>query len=135
MFLKFAQYFPLLDPVTFVYRLDGQFIEGDAPFYDLSRIRLRGYSGLQFLDETALTAQAEIRWNFYRRWTVLGFGGGGRVAESISDLGSTPTNYAAGGGLRYMIDEKRKLNLGVDIAYADGAAAVVYIQVGDWLAN
>ena len=133
--LKFAQYFALLESVTFVYRLDGQFIDGDAPFYDLSRIRLRGYSGLQFLDEKALTAQAEIRWNFYERWTVLGFGGGGRVAESVSDLGSAQTNYAAGGGIRYMIDEKRKLNLGVDIAYVDGAEAAVYIQVGDWLAN
>ena len=51
MILKFAQYFPLLDPITFVYRLDGQFIDGNAPFYDLSRIRLRGYSGLEFLDK------------------------------------------------------------------------------------
>ena len=135
MILKFAQYFPLLDPITFVYRLDGQFIDGFAPFYDLSRIRLRGYSGLEFLDKKALTAQAEIRWNFYRRWTVLGFGGGGRVAKSISDFGSTPTNYAAGGGIRYMIDERRKLNLGVDIAYAEGTEVSVYIQVGDWLAN
>jgi hemolysin activation/secretion protein len=135
MILKFAQYFLLLDPMTFVYRLDGQFIDGNAPFYDLSRIRLRGYSGLEFLDKKALTAQAEIGWNFYRRWTVLGFGGGGRVAKSISDLGSAPTNYAAGGGIRYLIDEKRKLNLGVDIAYAEGTEASVYIQVGDWLAN
>ncbi len=132
---KFAQYFPLMDPVTFVYRLDGQVVDGDAPFWDLSRIRLRGYSGGQFLDDVAVTAQAEIRWNFYRRWTALGFGGGGRIADSISDLGGAKTNSAVGGGLRYMLIEKQKLSLGLDVAYAENANVSLYFQVGDWLAQ
>ena len=40
---KWAQYFPIGKTVTFVYRLDGQFVDGDTPFWDLSRVLLRGY--------------------------------------------------------------------------------------------
>jgi len=132
---KWAQYFPLTDTVTLLYRLDGQLIDGDAPFWALSRIRLRGYSGGQFLDDVALTAQAEVRWNFYRRWIALAFGGGGRIADSVGDLGSAPTNWAGGAGVKYMLVEKQKLTVGIDLAYAEGGNVAVYFQVGDWLAN
>jgi len=132
---KWAQYFPLGRTVTFLYRLDGQFVDGDAPFWDLSRVRLRGYTGGQLLDNVAVTAQAEVRWNFYNRWTGLAFGGGGRIADTIGDLGSAPTNPAGGIGLRYMLVEKQKLSIGLDVAYAEGGNVSVYFQVGDWLAN
>jgi len=133
--VKWAQYFPLKDSVTLVYRIDGQFIDGDAPFWDLSRIRLRGYSSGQFLDTVALTAQAEVRWNFYERWTALAFGGGGRIADAVDEIGSADTNFAVGTGFRYMIVQKQKLSVGIDVAYAEGAEVSVYFQVGDWLAN
>jgi hemolysin activation/secretion protein len=132
---KWAQYFPVGETVTFVYRLDGQFIDGDAPFWDLSRIRLRGYVGGQLLDNVAVTAQAEIRWNFYNRWTALAFGGGGRIADTIGDLGDEPTNAAGGMGVRYMLVEEQKLSIGLDVAYAEGSNVSLYFQVGDWLAN
>jgi hypothetical protein len=132
---KWAQYFKIAKAVTLVYRLDGQFVDGDAPFWDLSRIRLRGYAGGQLLDDVAVTAQAEARWNFYRRWTGLAFGGGGRIANTISDLGSVPTNFAGGLGLRFMLVEAQKLSIGLDVAYAEGGNVAVYFQVGDWLAN
>lgn len=132
---KWAQYFPIRDTVTFVYRLDGQFIHGNAPFWDLSRVRLRGYAGGELLDNVAVTAQAELRWNFYKRWTSLAFGGAGRIADKIGDLGSASTKPAGGIGLRYMLAEEQKLSIGLDVAYAKGGNVSVYFQVGDWLAN
>lgn len=132
---KWAQYFPLIDTVTYVYRLDGQFINGDAPFWDLSRVRLRGYTGGQLVDNLAVTAQTEVRWNFYQRWTTLAFVGGGRIADTVGDLSSAPTNWAGGGGLKYMLIKDQKLSIGIDVAYAEGGSVSVYFQVGDWLAN
>jgi len=132
---KWAQYFPVTDTITLVYRLDGEDVEGEAPFWALSRVRLRGYAGGQLLDKVAVTAQAEVRWDFYRRWTALAFGGGGRVAGSVGDLGSSPTNWAGGGGIRYMLIEKQKLSVGLDLAYAENGTFSVYFQVGDWLAK
>jgi hypothetical protein len=75
--MKWVQYFTVSEPVTFVYRIDGEYISGDAPFWDLARIRLRGFSSGQYLDDVAVTWQAEIRWNIYGRWHVSAFGGGG----------------------------------------------------------
>ncbi len=132
---KFAQYFPLRDSVTLVYRLDGQFVDGVAPFWDLSRIRLRGYAGGQLLDKIAITGQAEVRWNFYGRWTATAFGGGGRIADAVNELWDAENNFAGGVGLRYMLVEEQKLSIGIDFAFARDRSVAFYFQVGDWLAN
>jgi len=133
--VKWAQYFPLTNTITFIYRFDGQLVDQEAPFWDLSRIRLRGYSSGQFLDNAALTAQAEIRWTFRDRWTAQVFGGGGRIADTLGDIGSSRTNFAGGTGFRYMLVQKQKLSIGIDLAYNEYADVAVYFQVGDWLAN
>jgi outer membrane protein assembly factor BamA len=132
--LKFAQYFPVINTVTLAYRLDGSFIDGDAPFYDLSSLKLRGFAGGRYVDNQAVSAQVEGRWNFYKKWTVLLFGGAGRIADEVSDLGSSSTQWAGGAGIRYMIAEGQKLNIGIDVAYGDGETAI-YVQIGDWFTN
>ena len=134
LILKWAQYFPLTEKITLTYRLDGQFIDGNAPFYDLSSIRLRGFPGGLYRDDAAITAQVEGRWNFYGNWTGLLFGGGGRIGEALDDLGSGPTHYAGGAGIRYMIAKDQKLSVGVDMTYGDDEIEF-YVQIGDWLAN
>jgi hypothetical protein len=132
--IKLSQYFSLTESVIFAYRLDGQFVRGnDVPFYDLSRLRLRGLPSGSYIDNHALSAQGEVRWNFFGRWTALLFGGGGRIAEEIDDLASSQTHYAGGVGIRFMIAEKQKLNIGVDFTYADDKFEF-YVQVGDWFA-
>jgi hypothetical protein len=132
--LRFTQFFPVTDRITLAYRLDGQFIDGDAPFYDLSILNLRGFPTGRYINDHAVTGQVEGRWNFYKRWTGLIFGGAGRTAEEVNDLGSAPTRYAGGVGIRYMIVEEQKLNIGIDITYGDDKVEV-YVQIGDWLAN
>ena len=133
--LKWAQYFPFSDNWLAVYRLDGQLINGGVPFWDLSKITLRGYAGDQYLDNTAITAQAEVRWNFYRRFTAVAFGGLARVADTIWDIGSSKTLPAGGGGLHFMLKEAEKLSVGIDVAKGEGESVTVYFQVGDWMAK
>jgi hypothetical protein len=132
--LKWAQYFPVRRDVTLTYRIDGQFIDGNAPFYDLSSIRLRGFPGGRYRDDSAITAQVEGRWNFYGNWTGLLFGGGGRIAEELDKFGSSPTQYAGGVGIRYKIAEDQNLRVGFDITLGDDEVNL-YVQIGDWLAN
>ena len=129
---KWVQYFPLAETFTLAYRLDGQFISGDAPFYDLSTLSLRGFPGGLYLDDNAITAQVQGSWNFYRRWLGVLFGGGGRIAEDISDMGSKTTRWAGGAGVRYMLNEKQRLAVGIDITYG-GNRIEFYVQIGDWL--
>lgn len=135
--IKWAQYFPVLESLTIVYRLDGQYVGGsEAPFWDLARVRLRGYSSGQYLDNAAATAQAELRWNAYKRWYISVFGGAGWIGDTIADIADADANVAGGTGFRYMLVEDQKLSVGIDLAYGDGDTDIsVYFQVGDWLAN
>lgn len=132
---KWAQYFTLKENIVAVYRIDAQIVDGESPFWDLSRLRLRGFSSGQYLDDVAITAQTEIRWNLHRRWTVLGFFGGGRIADVLGEIGRANNNMAGGAGFRYMIVEKQKLAIGIDVAYSEADDVAIYFQVGDWLAN
>ena len=129
--LKFSQYFPLTKTITFAYRLDGQSIEGRPPFYDLSSLNVRGFPTGRFTDKSAASAQVETRWNFTERWTALVFGGGGRIARRLQDLDSSPTHYAGGVGLRYLVAKAQNLNVGVDITYGAGEVNF-YVQIADW---
>ena len=52
----------------------------------------------------------EGRWNIHGPWHALVFGGGGRIAEDVGDLGSSPTHFAGGFGVRYMIAREQKLS-------------------------
>ena len=135
LILKWAQYFPLSDKWLAVYRLDGQLINDDAPFWDLSQITLRGYAADQYLDKTAITAQAEVRWNFYKRWTAVAFGGLARVADTIWDINNSKTLPAGGGGIHFMLKEAEKLSIGIDVAKGEGESVTVYFQIGDWMAK
>lgn len=130
--IKFTQYHQIAAPLVFVYRIDGQFISGDGPFWDLAQINLRGFPFGRYLDDNSVTAQIETRWNVYKNWTLTAYAGGGRIAGSISEIGSTPTRWAGGGGIRYNVGGKHKLNIGIDLTYAEDRVEV-YFQVGDWL--
>lgn len=134
--IKWAQYFQVREPLTLIYRLDGQYIEGQAPFWDLARIRLRGFSSGKYLDRVSTTAQAELRWNAYRRWHLSLFGGAGWIGSKVSGIAWDDPNFAGGTGFRYMLVQDQKLSIGIDLACGDGESEVsVYFQVGDWLAN
>ena len=133
---KFTHLIPMNESLSFIYRVDGQVVDGAAPFWDLARIRLRGFSGGQYLDDVAATAQTELRWNAWKKLYLLGFGGAGWIADSMDDLGSANANTAGGAGFRYLLVEAQRLSIGIDLAYApDTDETSVYFQIGDWTAN
>jgi hypothetical protein len=47
-------------------------------------------------------------------------------------MGSETTRWAGGVGVRYMMNEKQRLAVGIDITY-DGDRIEFYVQIGDWL--
>ena len=61
---------------------------------------------------------AEVRagYDITPRWTINGFVGGGRAADSLSDLGSVKTQSAVGGGFRYLIARQLGMRVGIDVA-------------------
>ncbi|HVT89172.1 MAG TPA: BamA/TamA family outer membrane protein [Tepidisphaeraceae bacterium] len=126
-------YMPLSDKVVLGVHLDGQFNVGHAPFYDLTMLNMRGVPLGRYVDNDEILAEAELRWDITRRWSLVGFGGIGRVADNPGDLLNAENHPAVGAGFRYLIAEQYGLRMGVDVAHSDDDWAA-YITVGTgWL--
>jgi hypothetical protein len=107
------------------------FSDDVAPFYAQPYITLRGVPALRYQGTAVLSLEAELRWNFVGRWSVVGFGGAGQAVDSASDFGGgSETITAGGGGFRYLISRVFGLQAGIDVAWGPEDTAV-YIQIGN----
>jgi hypothetical protein len=104
-------YFPVLPTLTAALRVDAQLSGGDVPFYALPFVRLRGVPVLRYQGSSALVAEAEVRWDFVRRWSAVGFAGVGAV-DAVRD----EVPWSAGAGFRYLLARAFGLRMGIDVA-------------------
>jgi len=111
-------------------RVDSRFDSGDAPFFMKPFLQMRGLESGQYANDVTLLTEGELRYSIDPRWTILGFGGGGRVGETLGDLGSAPTVGAGGVGFRYLIARQLGLGTGLDFAWGSGGQFAFYIQTG-----
>lgn len=126
----YAKFFTMLTD-TLVLGLRGEFdtLDGEAAFYEYPFINLRGIPAFRYQGETVTVGEAEFRWNFTTRWSLILFGGVGR-AQSIDAL--TPaddTVYTKGIGFRYFIARRFGAHAGVDVAEGPEDTAV-YLTFG-----
>jgi len=94
---------------------------GDPPFYGNciygANNELRGYTAAQYLDRYMFATQLEYRLSLLRRFGVVGFGGVGEVMAGGSQiLRSNSLLPAGGGGLRFQVSKKYRVNLRADFA-------------------
>jgi hypothetical protein len=106
--------------------VDGGFSSGRPPFYELPDVTLRGVPSLRYQGAQALSGEAEIRWNLYKRWSVVGFAGVGGTLPTANNAG---TIVAGGFGFRYLLARLLGLESGIDLAFGP-EETIVYIQVG-----
>jgi len=62
---KAVGYWPVLPNVVAGLRADGQFVDGDAPFYALPFVQLRGIPAMRYQGTDVLTLETEERWAIY----------------------------------------------------------------------
>ena len=74
--------------------------------------------------------EVEARWQFYGRWSVVAFGGGGTTRSERNGFSATQNVGSGGVGFRYELARKFGLHAGIDIAHSPGTTAF-YIQVGN----
>jgi hypothetical protein len=122
-------YYPFAERWIFAVRGDYRAARGDAPFYVLPFIDLRGIAYGRYQDENAAMAEGELRFAVTPRWTLLGFGGAGRTWGQRNDFGDATTRTTHGIGFRYMIARALGLDVGLDYAWGPDDKAF-YIQVG-----
>lgn len=116
---EYNKYFKTGDKTIIMARAYGVTSFGDVPFAGknvVGKDDLRGYSNGKFRAKQVYDLQTEVRWNFYKKWGMVGFGG---VAVATDDLSGT--NYsgllpAIGLGLRFKAIKSRNINIGIDVA-------------------
>jgi hypothetical protein len=111
-------------------RLDGQYAWSDPPFFVKPYLSMRGLAALQYANNLAVLGESELRYAIDNRWTVLGFGGAGWVADTWSHLGDDSAVGAGGLGFRYLLVRQLGLRSGVDFAVGPGGEFAFYIQTG-----
>lgn len=90
---------------------------GDVPFEGQSVVGgddIRGYSEGRYRNDQIYTVQAEYRWNFYRRWGMVGFAGVASAVEKLADIPDNDILLGVGAGLRFKMLPSQKINIGVD---------------------
>ena len=88
----------------------------DAPFYVLPYITMRGLPAAKYQGQKVLQFETEQRYDFYKRWSAVGFVGTGRTYSDMKLLKDDNWYWAGGVGFRYLIARLFKLRMGVDVA-------------------
>jgi hypothetical protein len=130
----YNRYIELSRRQVLVFNAYGRFTFGDVPFWDLSRFgsksELRGYVAGQYRDKMLLATQLEYRWQFYKRLGMVAFGGVGEVAPAIDEFNTDNLLPSIGAGIRYMVSEKNRVNVGIDFAVGKDSHAI-YFRIGE----
>jgi len=110
-------------------RLESRNIIGDAPFFALPFITMRGIPAMRYQGQSVINIETEERWKFSKRWSAVGFFGGGLTRDKDESFDGNNSYWAGGLGTRYLIASWYDFNAGFDFAYgADGFA--FYVTVG-----
>jgi hypothetical protein len=129
-YLKNRGWYPLLETVVAGFRVDGEFSDGDVPFYMSPFVKLRGIPAMRYQGDYTLTSEAELRWDFHPRWSAVAFGGAGWTAnDSVSNIGSSDTYPAGGIGFRYLVARLFNIRAGIDYGVSEVGEGV-YITMG-----
>jgi outer membrane protein assembly factor BamA len=123
------QFIPLGSTVFLGVRADGAASFGNEPFYLRPYISLRGAPTLRYQGEEVAQIETELRWQFWKRFSLVGFVGGGAAWNHLEHFNSTQTIVTGGGGFRYEIARAYGIHAGLDVARSPHDTAV-YIQMG-----
>jgi len=96
---------------------------GDIPFNQMALLggtkKMRGFYEGRYRDKNLLMFQTEYRAPLFWRLGAVVFISAGDVADKVSNFNITEFKLAYGGGLRVLLDKKQKINIRLDIGWAD----------------
>ena len=122
-------YVPLAPKLTLGLRSDVSASFGEAPFYLRPFVFMRGVAAMRYQGEEVAQAEAELRWQFWERFSLVGFGGVGSAWNNRDRFENQKTVTAYGTGLRYELARKYGLHMGIDVAFGPDDP-VIYLQFG-----
>jgi len=121
---------PLSHAVMFGARADYAWSSAGTPFFLQPFVQLRGVPAMRFRGSQMTSAEAEARWQFVGRWSLVAFGGAGATRAGRDALAATASVGSGGVGFRYQLARKFGLHAGIDVGHSAGTTAL-YFQVGN----
>jgi hypothetical protein len=91
---------------------------------------IRGYTQGEFRGNYLLAIQGEYRWNFAKRWGLVGFLGLATVFESINEEHNGKILPGVGTGIRFTAMPDNNMNVGMDVAVGDSDWGI-YFRFGE----
>ncbi|PBJ11486.1 BamA/TamA family outer membrane protein [Flavobacterium sp. ACN6] len=126
-------YYPLTKKLIGGLRIEGEQAFGNPPFYLRPGINLRGIPAARYQGKTSIVTEAELRWDVYRRWSLMGYGGLASAFNDWDKAFAKPVVYSYGTGFRYLLARKFKLRMGVDVARGPEDWAYYIVFGSNWL--
>jgi outer membrane protein assembly factor BamA len=112
-------------------------MDGTVPFHMLSllgqigeRNLMRGYYQGRYRDKNMLSLQVEYRRFLWWRIGAVAFVGVGDVAAGLDEFTVETFKYSYGGGLRFQLDRKEKINLRLDFGLGKDVSGL-YFAIGE----
>ena len=131
--LMAMQFVPLHPKLTLGVRGTSTLSFGEVPFYLRPFISLRGVQAMRYQGDNAADIEAELRWQFWKRFSLVGFAGGGVAWNDFERIDKTMTVVTGGTGFRYELARKYGLHMGVDVAFGPDDR-IFYVQFGSaWI--
>jgi len=133
--LNVLGYFGPVDELVVGLRSVAAYATEGVPFWAKPSVRMRGVAAGRYTGEQTFTFESEIRWDFVRRWSVVGFGGSAVNLDQREALDDLERWVGAGGvGFRYLLARAYGIRGGLDFAYGEDGFAV-YVTMGSaWMA-
>ena len=127
--MKLLSFHQLHEKFVLGLRLDFAGIDGNAPFFAIPWVSLRGIPAMRYQGDRVGVFEVEGRYNIAPRWALLGFAGLGSVSSKKPAIDTEQSIYSYGLGGRYQIFEAQNIWVGIDIARGPEDTNW-YIQVG-----
>lgn len=131
--LNLRSYIPTFPRQVLALQLYGNFINGDAPFQILPFLGglnfMRGYYQGRFRDKHAIILQSEYRLPVWWRFGAVVFASAGDVVPKLDRFKLSNLKITYGVGLRIAIDPKERLNLRLDLAWADDSSGFYFTVI------
>ena len=124
---------PLSKKLIGGFRLEGAQTFQNTPFYLRPSINLRGIPGGRYQADATLQTEAELRWDVYKRWSAVFFGGAGTAYDNWNAMFEDPARFTYGAGFRYLLARKFKLRMGIDIARGPEEWAYYVVFGSNWM--
>lgn len=126
-------YVPASEKMVLGVRHESAYALGNVPFYARPVVILRGAPLMKYQDKNTSVIEAEINWNVYKRWNLIGFMGMGNAFSSFEDFNKGKTVASIGTGFRYLLARKFGMQMGMDFAQSTDDFAFYFVFGTSWL--